>query len=580
MTANVEAKGDIVERAERRFRLEREKRALVSIKDRLDSLRFWTPATQLSKVVEETLSVVDGLEERLETKAIVAVVGGTGAGKSTLVNALCGKDGTVEDGNSRPTTRRITALARTVGDANVLLESLKAGEIAVRQDFGFRFHDVVLVDTPDTDSSECADYSDLLDCVLQRADALVCVFPAQDPKRRDNLVRLAEKVSKYRAEHVFLVLNQCDRINEGELDEIRMDFEQNIRKSWTKTGKVFLVSARSSLESPNWPAGERPLHGVNEFGALCSAIKELDGSRFADMRIERARELRTETEKYIRERIGECGDWDAVCDGLKKFEERLVGKLAEQEADRLVSRAGDFSALLYRRTAERWHGPIGLYLQAGLFLGSVVSSLRYLNPFNWPKRVAAKFQGVLKKDSASEELLCDDSLAFDWDAVKGAVLEGWPEIGTTLVNEFKMSPDLIDAEKAVAMDDLEMALQRHWPRSLNAGIGKMAQSKSHPFVQFIAHLPLVAMLSWSFYELIDNYCRGNYLPPAYFQHLSAIVLLLWLLSSWLVRSLIARSSSKARNGMKRELVSSKVNASMLPVLRDIEIILSLREGAR
>ena len=576
MTANAETRGDIVERAERRFRLGSEKKALASIKDRLDSLRFWTPAPQLSSVVEETLSVVNGLEERLEAKAIVAVVGGTSAGKSTLVNALCGKDGTVEDGNSRPTTRRITALARTAGDADFLLENLGAGEIAVKQDFGFRFHDVVLVDTPDTDSSECADYSDLLDCVLKRADVLVCVFPAQDPKRRDNLVRLAEKVSKYRAEHVCLVINQCDRINEGELDEIRRDFEQNIRKSWTKTGKVFLVSARSSLADPNWPEGERPLHGVNEFADLCSAIRELDGSRFADRHIERARELRAETEKYIRGRVGECGDWDAVCDALEKFEEKLVGRLVEQEADRIVSRAGDLSTLLYRETAERWHGPIGLYLHVGLFVGSVVSSLRYLNPFSWPRRAAAKLQGVLGNGRTAEESLCDDSLAFDWDAVKGVVLEGWPEIGATLVNDFKMSPDLIDAEKAVVVDGLKTALRRHWPRSLKAGIGKMAKSKSHPFLQFVAHLPLVAMLSWSFYELIGNYCRGNYLPQAYFQHLCAIVLLLWLLPSWLVRSLIARSSSKARDGLRGELVSSKVSAAMLPVRHDVEILRRFR----
>lgn len=576
MTANVETRNAIVERAERRFKLESEKKALASIKDRLDSLRFWTPAPQLAKVVEETLSVINGLEERLEAKAVVAVVGGSGAGKSTLVNALCGKDGTVKVGCSRPTTRSITALSWAAGDANVLLENLKAGEIEVRQDFEFRFHDVVLVDTPDTDSSQCADYSDLLDRVLQCADALVCVFSAESPKRRDNLVRLAEMVSKYQAKHVFLVLNMCDRVNEEELDVIRADFEQNIRKSWTKTGKVFLVSARSSLENPHWPDGERPLHGVNEFDALCSAIRELHGSQFADKRIERARELRSETEKYVRDCIDECGDWDAIRDDLKKFEENLVDKLVEQEADRLMSKTGDFSTLLYRRAAERWHGPIGLYLHAGLFIGSAVSSLRYLNPFNWPKRVIAKFQSVLKNDRTAEESLCDDSLAFEWDAVKGAVLERWPEIGPELANKFKMEPSLIDAEKAVALDDLEKTLQRRWPRSLNEGIGKMARPKSHPFWQVTAHLPLVVMLSWAFYELVVNYCKGHYLPPEYFQHLCAIVFLLWLLPSWLVRSLIARSSSKFQEGLRKYLVSSKVNASMFPVLQDIEVLVSLQ----
>ena len=576
MAINQGSRTGIASRAKRKLKLEAEKHALESIQKRLDSLRFWSPATQLSSVVGETISVIDELEERLEAKAIVAVVGGTGAGKSTLVNALCGKDGTVEEGFARPTTRNITALARTAGDADVLVAGFAAGEMSVKQDYGFRFHDVVLVDTPDTDSAECLDYSLLLDRVLQKADALICVFPAQDPKRRDNLMRLAQKVSKYQAEHVFLVLNQCDRIPEEDLAEIRADFEQNVRKSWTKTGKVFCVSARSSLEKTSWSEGEKPLHGINEFESLCSVIRELDGSHFADKRIERARELRKETEDAIHCFIHDCGDWDMIRAKLQGFESDLADKLIKQEADRLVSTAGGLSSLFYKDIAERWHGPIGLYLHAGLFFRSAVASLRYLNPLNWSGRAVSKLRDVFGKKSTAEESLVDDSISFEWNLIKGAALEQWPTIGPVLVNGFQMSPDLIDAEKAIAVGKLEESLRYYWPRSVSSAIDKIAKTKSGPLVQIIAHLPLVSIAAFSLYELLVSYFRHNYFPHDYYPHLCAILILLWLLPSWLVQSRAGGSGAKIREAVKKELLSTKCNANILPVLEDVDTILSLR----
>ncbi len=41
--------------------------------------------------------------------------------------------------------------------------------------------------------------------------------------------------------------------------------------------------------------------------------------------------------------------------------------------------------------------------------------------------------------------------------------------------------------------------------------------------------------------------------------------------------MIARSGPKAKEALKKDLVSSKVNASMLPVLQDVEAIISLRK---
>lgn len=572
MTTSIrEIKGDVAGRASRRLGLERERLALASVKKRLDELRFWMPAAGLSKLVGETLSVVDRLGERLEAKAIVAVVGGTGSGKSTLVNALCGKDGTVQEGSRRPTTRSITALARTPGDANVLVESFGGGELEVKHDLGFRFRDVVLVDTPDTDSSECSDYSPLLDRVLERADALVCVFPAQDPKRRDNIVRLADKVAKFQAEHVFLVLNQCDRIAESELDEIRADFERNVRESWAKTGKVFLVSARSSLESPEWIEGERPLHSANEFESLCSAVRELDGASFADMRIARARELRVETEEAVRRAIRDYGDWDGIHDRLRQFEKGLVERLLEQESGRIALRSGELSSILYRAVAERWRGPIGTYLHLGLLVRAVGSSLRCLNPLSWARRAAGEGR-------TAEVALLDDSISFDWDLVKGAVLEEWPGLGADLVNKFQMTPEFLDGEKAVVFEELEESVQRHWPRHLGKVIDRMSKARSHPFLQVVAHLPLVSAAAFSLYNLLTTYFQGKYLPQDYYYQLCAILLLLWLLPSWVVQSRAGGSAAGVKKALQAELASDKIEARMLPVIQEIDVIRELCHG--
>lgn len=563
----------------RKLQFAKERQALVSMKDRLDSLRYWTPARQVSKLVEEdVLPLVDGLGKRLEAKAIVAVVGGSGAGKSTLVNALCGKDATVMEGHDRPTTRRITALARSVGDANALLADFGKDELSVATDSEFRFHDVVLLDTPDTDSTECADYSELLDRMLQRADVLLCVFPAQDPKRRDNLKRLAEKVSKYQAEHVFLVLNQCDRIERSELDEISADFEQNLKKSWKKSGRMFRVSARSSLANPNWTDGERPLHSVNEFKELCSAIDGLGGSHFADRRIERARELRVEVEDSVRRMIKNCGDVSGLRGKLEDFEKALVARLVDQAASAISSRVGIYSSALDRKVSERWHGPVGVYLHLALLLKSIGSSLRFLNPVNWTKRAVLKYQMVFGASPSSEELMFDEAVSLNWGRAKSFVVERWSDISSELVNDFGMTPDLIDGEKAVVFDGLEASLQRTWSRGIHDFVESMAVERSRTILQVVANLPFLAVSLYALYEMFHSFWEHRYMQSEYYPHLLAILLLVWLLPSWLVQSRAGGTEAKIKVRMKKALESSDISAHVLPVLEDVRILESMAAG--
>lgn len=564
------------ERVERKIRLRNEKTRLKRLADRLNALQYWTPAPELAGEVADTVSRIDAMEEQLEAKAVVAVIGGTGVGKSTLVNALCGLDGTVAEGISRPTTRAIAAVARSSGDADVLVAHFAPGELTVLADSRFRFRDVVLVDTPDTDSAECSAWSELLDRVLRRADVLLCVFDAMDPKRKDNLDRLAREVSKFPAKHVFLVLNRCDRIPLEELGEIRADFLSNTANAWSRVfEKSFCVSARAALGEPHWSEGEQPLHGTNEFNALCDAIRSLSGAQFADRRIERARGLRRETEAIVRNAAAGCGDWAKLKDDLVEFEAGLTRKLVESASTRIGRTPGLLSSLIYDTVAERWTGPVGMYLGLGRRIRGFFSPLRMLNPLHWLDSAFSALRGGVSGRRSESDAVIPEIISFNWNQAKGFVSREWQSLAARLCNEFKLSAELIDGEKAVSFERLEKLLRDRLPWLYESALERVARRRSGFLVQSAANFPFVAVAAYSLYQLLSSYFAGVYLPREYYLQAGAILLLLWLLPSWCVQAWVKGAASAVSDTVRRELTGGNIEARVLSVLREVEVVESL-----
>jgi GTP-binding protein EngB required for normal cell division len=143
---------------------------------------------------------------------VVALAGGTGSGKSSILNALVGEE-IVTTGVVRPTTQIATAAfpASCPSDLAPLLDAL-----AVDDRMAFDgLESVVFVDLPDFDSTQEA-HRHIVEEVLHRVDAVVWVL---DPEKYADPLLHGEFLSGLvDHEHQFIfALNQMDRLgDEGE----------------------------------------------------------------------------------------------------------------------------------------------------------------------------------------------------------------------------------------------------------------------------------------------------------------------------------------------------------------------------
>ena len=76
----------------------------------------WRPAETCQAIIERLAGRLNSLRVRLESPLVVATLGGTGTGKSSLINALAGAE-VVRTGRGRPTTTRPALLCRPGLDA-------------------------------------------------------------------------------------------------------------------------------------------------------------------------------------------------------------------------------------------------------------------------------------------------------------------------------------------------------------------------------------------------------------------------------------------------------------------------------
>jgi hypothetical protein len=218
---------------------------LTPVLDRLD--RAIDAAARCGLEVDDARAVRSTVDERSGFPGdlyVLALAGGTGVGKSSLLNALAGEP--VSDaGARRPTTSVPVAWlpAHRQTEAAPLLEWL--GVVDIRTHDSESRDALGVLDLPDLDSIDRS-HAARVDGLLPKVDAVVWVSDLekyQDAVLHDAYLRTWMR----RLGHQAIVVNKVDRLTQPDAERLREDLRRQLASEGLPAVPVLLTSATSDV---------------------------------------------------------------------------------------------------------------------------------------------------------------------------------------------------------------------------------------------------------------------------------------------------------------------------------------------
>lgn len=535
----------------------------------IDQPSDWEPIQKSQLLLRRVMERVETLRIRMETPLVVATFGGTGTGKSTLVNALVGEEVT-KSGRQRPTTQRPVLV--THSQTNPADLGLPLDELDVIQRNADLLRDVVLLDCPDPDTSEGGDENNNLErlrTLLPYCDVLIYVSTQQ----------------KYRSARVADELQSAASGSRIIFVQTHADLDEDIREDWERTlaseyevPEVFFVDSLKAINEQR--SGRRP---TGDMGRLMDLLLNKLGAS------DRVRVRRANVLELLQAGMNRClhfvDEKQAALANITKVIDAQQQKLCQQMAQQLQGELLNNHRLWERRllstVTDNWgFSPFSCVLRIYNGFGNLVASSMLFRARSAAQvAILGTVQGARwlegrRQEQAAETAIQrlgqmggDDSLLRESEIVmRGYVLDA--ALNSQLVQR-RNQADLRHNAMNVETDFLGSASRR-----IDEVIQKQAEENSRWLRRSAYELVLTLYLGFILYRVGKNFFYDTLLNEAGFLttdfYIAAGLFLLIICGA-----LIFRFTRQLQQGLKSkvkaltdQLVQSRVGRSLFPDLEE------------